>query len=139
MQANINKVIDCFKRAIRDGLDEVSMFNLAHICIYGEAGECNLDMAIRLLIKPLSKRVPYSVELLCVSVIKKQELLTQSDSDSIAEKCDIRRESFVPQIVYEKIENDNLCEKTVYRQLYDKLKKVNAFYKGTIIEFVFQE
>ena len=64
-----------FEEAIRQKNDKVAMFNLAHIYFYEEAGISNLDKAIELLVKSALKNTIYSLELLCLAVIKKYESL----------------------------------------------------------------
>lgn len=55
------------------------MFNLAHIYFYEEAGICKIEEAIELLIKSTLQNIEYSINLLCLTVVKKYESLKESE------------------------------------------------------------
>ena len=134
VEANPSGSIVYFEEAIRQKSDEVAMFNLAHIYFYEEAGISNLDKAIELLVKSSLQNTIYSLDLLCLAVIKKYESPDIFKIEKDFSMIDIENSSILSEKVIQTIESLNLMESIYYDRLYDILKKINLVYYGTKIE-----
>ena len=70
IEKNIGLAIEYFKEAIRQSNDYLSMYNLAHIYMYNELVNQNLNKSIDLLIRSMNKFI-HSFILLCLALLKK--------------------------------------------------------------------
>ena len=70
VEGKTGNAIEYFKEAIRQKEDYLSMYNLAHIHIYDEKIQGDLDKAIGLLIRSSSKFIPSTI-LLSLVLVKK--------------------------------------------------------------------
>lgn len=73
----------------------LAIFNLTHLHIYEEINKPDLTKAIELLVKPTSKKIVFSFDLLCLAVIKKYEILNISDIEKDFEKIDKKTRAFI--------------------------------------------
>ncbi|KAK8836532.1 hypothetical protein M9Y10_037792 [Tritrichomonas musculus] len=134
VEANPSGSIVYFEEAIRQKSDKVAMFNLAHIYFYEEAGISNLDKAIELLVKSTLQNTIYSLDLLCLAVIKKYESPDIFKIYDFFRTIDYENSWILSKKVIHKIESLNLMESIYYDCLYDYLKGINLVYYGNKIE-----
>ena len=131
---NVFNAIEYFEEAIRQSEDEVAMFNLAHIYFYEENGILDLKKAFKLLIISLYHHLTYSLELLCLTIVKMYESLNQEEIkkdfvDVIGEAGEI-----MSSVVISMIKKMHFKQQSNYQNYYNKLKRVNLVYYGNNIE-----
>ncbi|KAK8886523.1 hypothetical protein M9Y10_041987 [Tritrichomonas musculus] len=134
LPANICNSVEYFEEAIRQKGDEVAMFNLAHIHLYEEFHKSNLDKAIELLVKPAIKEIEFSFDLLCLAVIKKYEVLNESEIEECFEKIDKEGGRLLAYHVCGEIKFQQIQDPNYYEKTYNKLKDIKLVYYGDKIE-----
>ena len=134
VSANSYNSVVYFEEAIRQKGDEVAMFNLAHIHLYEEIHKSNLDKAIELLVKPTIKEIEFSFDLLCLAVIKKYEVLNESEIEKCFEKIDKERGRLLANHVCGEIKFQQMQDPNYYEKTYNKLKDIKLVYYGDKIE-----
>ncbi|KAK8839265.1 hypothetical protein M9Y10_032196 [Tritrichomonas musculus] len=131
---NVFGAIEYLKEAISQHNDGVAMFNLAHIYFYEEAGFIDIDKAIELLVKSANEKVEYSIDLLCLAVVKKYPMLDVSEVIKEFEQIDEKSREDLLNEVFHAIISGELDEKNNYDLLYNSLKNINLVYYGLNIE-----
>ncbi|KAK8835284.1 hypothetical protein M9Y10_016223 [Tritrichomonas musculus] len=117
--------IEYFKEAIKQKNDKVSMYNLGHLYLYLEPIKDSINQSIDLLIRSLNEGFLPSLELLCISLIKKYD----NDIDSIKQKLDEQINNFdkYKTKIYEIIEIF-ISNKSLYESEYLEYKNIDFVY-----------
>ena len=126
MSANPYNSVVYFEEAIRQKGDEVAMYEEIH--------KSNLDKAIKLLVKPTIKEIEFSFDLLCLAVIKKYEVLNESEIEKCFEKIDKERGRLLANHVCGEIKFQQMQDPNYYEKTYNKLKDIKLVYYGDKIE-----
>ena len=102
------------------------MYNLSHLYIY--MYENKLDKSIELLIKTLGKGFSLSLNLLCISLIKKigfnidiekiQKEITKFSNES----------KKISKLIYQEIQDFNLKNKSIFEIYYNSFKTCDFIY-----------
>ena len=134
VESNLNDSIYYFKEAIKQFGDSVAMFNLAHIYFYEEAGFLDLDEAIKLLVQSSKQYIPYSFDLLCLSVLKKFDSPKKSNLQQFFINIDKESGLSIADRVIERIEVCNFKEENNYLVKFNDLMNINLVYYDNKID-----
>ena len=123
---NIGFAIEYFDEAITRFNDEVSMYNLAHICIYEDKTDEKIDQSIDLLIKLAKKNFIQSQTLLCIALIKRYGFNLGIIKSELHKRMNITED--LSKKIHQMIINLKLANEKNFIELYNYYKKMDFLY-----------
>ncbi|KAK8891597.1 hypothetical protein M9Y10_028810 [Tritrichomonas musculus] len=119
--------IEYFKEATKQKNDKVAMYNLGHLYLYEEPIKDSINQSIDLLIQSLNEGFLPSLELLCISLIKKYGEDVVSIKQKLEEQTNNSNKYKTTILtLIEKI----LSSKSLYELIYLKFKNIDYLYNA---------
>ena len=123
---SIPYAIELFNEAIRQNEDELALYNLARIYLYGDGVGVDVDKSIYLSFKSMKKNIVSRI-LLILALIKKTESVTLNKIKEIL--CQFTDDyDEISSDIYEQIKEDNLEDHSIYEYYFELFQNLDYFY-----------
>ncbi|KAK8834437.1 hypothetical protein M9Y10_018146 [Tritrichomonas musculus] len=129
IKKRVGDAIVYFEEAIRQKNDYLSMYNLAHLYIYDETVNGDINKSIELLIKS-SDQFSHSMILLCILIVKQFGFNIDLIKEKIEERSGEQKNLSIR--VIQKIFDLNLFDKLTFETMYESYRNKDFLYDALL-------